>query len=238
MKFLSLIILLIFSSCTQININQEINSQGISNLDITINKIENENYCNLLENQDDLFDFLCREDSQSVYIEGKYGIGHMEIEKSFFKTNYIYEIKSIYPILNSLSSNVNQSYAIFNDEKIIGSGVSGNLNVILPNGEENTYTLNSLASKRNSELEFSEFNLKQISILVVVIILGLVSLFLFYKFEFKKPQTANVFLAEEQKCRDYVNNFKNQYGKEVLYSGLVNSGIDPKRAQYYVQKYY
>ena len=250
MKYILFFILILISSCTNINVEQKVFEDGLSEINIQISKTDSPiNYCNKFEEQTILFDSNCIENNNELKISGKYYLNSQDFnfEKKFLKTNIKYDLKSIYPILNEIALLENPQYAIFYDENLKENEFSKNikLNLEFENKiidspfkfEENIITTNfqEISNKRRTQIETSNLNILNIIILFSVIVIFILSIILYLKI--KKPNN-NMFLAEEEKCKTYIINFKNQYSKEVLFQGLINSGIDQNRAKYYIQKYF
>ena len=246
-KYLLFVLLLFLSSCST-TINQEIFEDGKTT--ISINTIIDSaiDYCSSFERQLLLFDQTCTQNQEELFIEGSYYLDSeiLLVEKGLFITKYTYDLENLYSVINSFIGLESPGKIISKDDSFdttLTLALPGSIQEHFFEEEENTLILskNTLDSSRSKIISSKVYHILPIIFMIFFFIFILLVLLFFLKYK-NKLITSNEVLStispEEQKCKKYILQFKNQYPKEVLYQGLVNSGVSSDKAQNYVIKYY
>jgi hypothetical protein len=250
-KFLFLLSLLILSSCST-QVNQEIFEDGTSTISILTEVEDGVDYCPSFERNLQLYDKSCTQDGNSVSLIGTYYLNseELELQEKLFSSTYIYDANSLYPLLNSLVSLQTSSKVINSEDELdiqIFLKMPGSVkeHSFSEENENIVFSKTQIDSVRNKEITSKVYHIiPTLIVFSTVCILFITSIFLFKKLRQSKnqltqqqPIQTQEVNVEEQKCRTYVLQFKQQYSKETLFQGLVNSGIPQDRAQYYINKY-
>ena len=244
--YLLLCLAFFLTSCTA-TIEQTISAEGKATTSISVPYQGEKDFCQQFLAQLSFFDETCTQNSNSVEISGSYYVNanYLQVEETMFTSKYIYDLKDIELTVKELNS----LYLLEEDEnfeaniKVILPGSVANEDFIVEDGDV-SIPYSKYNSLRNTSITSTQYHI--VSILIAIslfIVLSLIGIVLYKKKDnlindqLPKEQTQEL-SQEEVKCRQYVLQFQEQYSKEVLYQGLVNSGIQPQYAKYYVLKYY
>ncbi|MEC8339722.1 MAG: hypothetical protein VXZ40_03790 [Nanoarchaeota archaeon] len=234
------------TSCT-VTVEQTISSEGKATTSISVPYQGEKDFCQQFLAQLNFFDETCTQNSNSVEISGSYYVNanYLQVEENIFTTKYTYDLKDIELTIKELNS-LYLLEEIENFEANIKVTLPGSVtseDITVEDGEV-SISYSKYNSLRNPSITSTKYHV--IPILIVTslfIVLFLIAIVLYKKkniiinHQLPKEQTQEL-SQEEVKCRQYVLQFQEQYSKEVLYQGLVNSGIQPQYAKYYVIKYY
>jgi hypothetical protein len=249
-KLLLLLFLVFLSSCST-TIEQEIFEDGTSILSITSQVEDGVNYCSKFDRNLQLYDKSCSQEGNTISLKGTYYLNQddLEFKKGLFSSEYTYDTESLYSLLNSLVNLQNPTQVIDKQDEL-----DVKFTLIMPGSvkehsfseDENSisFTKSTLDSTRNKKVISKAYHIIPMLIsIALIIVIVLSSIILIKKLknpitstQTNQPMTQEITL-EEQKCRAYLLQFKNQYSKETLFQGLVTSGIPQERAQYYISKY-
>jgi hypothetical protein len=267
-KFLLLTtILILFSGCFSIGINQELKEDGSSDFLI---KYDFSSLISQMEDLDQgeeneipdcsLFENLTTIDCQTVK-EGIFELSgslekndkYFRVEKSLFKTSYEYDALEVFDILGQLSEKEEEQ--ITQDSLLDFKMLNPTLKyeVTMPGeivsaevgefkGNKVKIDIFDLETESSAKI-VSKTNSNTIYYIIGISVVILTSIIVVVvmkknKTDIKAPNETGNVSEEEIKIRDYIFKFKNQYSKDSIKASVVSTGITESKAIEYLNKYY
>lgn len=242
-KYLLILVLFFLTSCSS-SVSQEIFEDGKSTILILIEDVdENRSICQNFDSQLEFFDESCKNNGNSLEIKGSHYLNQYELElkENLFSTEYSYDLSSLEVLLKSLATSIYGEYTNEELDITIYLSMPGSFQEHPFSEEQGILTFSNRDFPINKKIVSKKYNLLPITIFITLSI----SIFLIGRYVVKKRESLFVsepksleISQEELKCKQYILQFKSQYSKEVLFQGLVNSGISKEKAQYYINKYF
>ena len=195
----------------------------------------------------------CEVISEGVYkVTAEFDVSeYLTVSQQLFSTRFEYDATSIFIFLSSGDQEeVSDTGSDFSDLSIMGGsfkydvsmpgtllshdhGVRDNEKVILDLADLELVSQSIIISEERS------YGLLFIFVGVLALILVLIMFtFISKKKKFKPKEDISNLSGEESKCRQYILQYKNSFGRDAIKTSLIREGISSENVDKYLDKYY
>jgi len=266
--FFILVVLFIFSGCSSIKIEQTIENDGSSVLDIFIDYSSYKNADKISDGCSEFFsdDINCNnlEDKSLRVVYKVDKLDGFVSDSDLIYSSYSYDLNKVEKLLQSINSTKKGSILKRNLKNYEDLGFDFKYTITMPNRIKQDGF--GLISGNKIEVDFNTISddailrSQQVNNYIYVLSASILIIILFVIFNFyhnkkkkkkiseskkddsltrfKEEISANKISDAEIKCRDYIFQYKNNFPKESIEKVLVDAGFNSDDVEKWINKYY